>query len=278
MANSHVARRLLVDLSAPFPVRWCGGDAFRSALLNALSLSFPGGEQYFMDAVRMGVDTLPPGPAREAMAGRARVFVAQEAIHRRAHAVFNERLDKLGLVNRFDARASARREAKRHLPPLAHVASTAATEHFTAVFADWILAHPEALAGSGPLGDFWMWHCAEEAEHRSVAFDLMREMAVPEEIRIKAYKYITFVFMRDLAYQTLLNLWADKALSKASTWRSMWATCFSKDGLIRSNIPHWRAYFDPGFHPSHGASDNADRWLDANKGVYAEMQAAQAGS
>ena len=45
-----VVRRLLIDLETPFARHWCGGDAFRSALFNALSMSFPVGEQFFIDA------------------------------------------------------------------------------------------------------------------------------------------------------------------------------------------------------------------------------------
>ena len=54
-----VVRRLQIDLATPFPGRWNGGDAFRSAFFNALSMSFPVGEQYFMDSVRNGLKTLP---------------------------------------------------------------------------------------------------------------------------------------------------------------------------------------------------------------------------
>ena len=54
-----VVRRLLIDLEAPFERHWCGGDAFRSALFNALSMSFPVGEQFFIDSVRNGFKALP---------------------------------------------------------------------------------------------------------------------------------------------------------------------------------------------------------------------------
>ena len=49
-----VVRRLLIDLETPFERHWCGGDAFRTAFFNALSMSFPVGEQFFIDAVRGG--------------------------------------------------------------------------------------------------------------------------------------------------------------------------------------------------------------------------------
>ena len=59
-----VVRRLLIDLETPFARHWCGGDAFRSALFNALSMSFPVGEQFFIDAVRDGHKALPPPNSR----------------------------------------------------------------------------------------------------------------------------------------------------------------------------------------------------------------------
>ena len=58
-----VVRRLLIDMEAPIARHWCGGDAFRTALFNALSMSFPVGEQFFIDAVRNGFKALAPGQA-----------------------------------------------------------------------------------------------------------------------------------------------------------------------------------------------------------------------
>ena len=52
-------RRLRVDLSRGFPPLWNGGEAFRTHYLNALSMSFPVGEQVFIDSVRKGVELLP---------------------------------------------------------------------------------------------------------------------------------------------------------------------------------------------------------------------------
>lgn len=56
-------RRLLIDLDTPPARHLCGGDAIRTAWFNALSMSFPSGEQFFIDAVRARVQTLP-GPER----------------------------------------------------------------------------------------------------------------------------------------------------------------------------------------------------------------------
>src|SRR5262249_50871912 len=82
-----VVRRLLIDLEAPPARHWCGGDAFRSAWFNALSMSFPAGEQFFIDAVKVGVQTLPQ-VERERFEPAVKAFIGQEATHRRIHALF----------------------------------------------------------------------------------------------------------------------------------------------------------------------------------------------
>jgi predicted metal-dependent hydrolase len=142
-----VVRKLLVDLNTPFAARWNGGDAFRSAFFSALSMSFPVGEQFFMDSVRAGFKTLPEDK-RAQFATEVQGFVGQEATHRRIHALFNGHLERMGYANTIAERATARIKKQAHLDPRMHVAGTAATEHFTALFADWMLRHPEALDGA----------------------------------------------------------------------------------------------------------------------------------
>ena len=57
--SSLTVRRLGVDLSQGFSRHWNGGDAFVTAFCNALSMSFPVGEQYFIDSVRGALKALP---------------------------------------------------------------------------------------------------------------------------------------------------------------------------------------------------------------------------
>jgi predicted metal-dependent hydrolase len=73
-----LVRKLLIDLSAPFPANWCGGDAFKSAFFNALSMSFPVGEQFFIDSVRTGFKSLPESEQAK-FKTEVQGFVGQEA-------------------------------------------------------------------------------------------------------------------------------------------------------------------------------------------------------
>ena len=103
-----LVRRLRVDLYTPLPRHWNGGDAFRTALFNALSMSFPAGEQFFIDSLRMGVARLP-AEQRAAWEDEVRGFIGQEATHRHVHARFNVHLAAQGLVNTWEGRILARR-------------------------------------------------------------------------------------------------------------------------------------------------------------------------
>ncbi len=259
-----VVRKLLIDLTTPFPARWNGGDAFRSAFFSALSMSFPVGEQYFMDSVRAGLKNLPDAD-RQRLAPEVQGFVGQEATHRRIHALFNGQLEKLGLDNELERRATKRLRDNAHRDVRVHVAATAATEHLTAMFADWMFRHPEALEGAEPrLQTLWMWHAAEESEHCSTAFDIYTALQGSLEWRVRLLRYITLTFAMDITRQTIRNLWHDGSLFKWSTWRSAGKLLFAKDGMIRGNSAMWRAYMEPGFHPRQQDTSLSEQWLRDN--------------
>lgn len=263
-----VVRRLLIDLEVPFARQWNGGDAFRTAWFNALSMSFPVGEQFFIDAVKLGLKALPDD-RREAMAAQIQGFIGQEATHRRIHALFNGQLEAQGHHNAWAERAVRRLKRLEGLDPRHWVAATAATEHITAIFAEWMLAHPECLDGAEPrLRTLWTWHAAEEAEHRSIAFDLYVALGGNELWRHRFMRIVTLHFLSDVFRQTIRNLWHDGELFRPSTWRSGWRLLFARGGLIRSIYTPWKRYFAPGFHPSQQDASAAERWLRENGDSY----------
>jgi len=276
--SALTVRRLQVDLATPWPRHWAGGDAFRSAFFNALSFSFPAGEQFFIDAVRLGMAQLPAGEARAAMAADWQAFIGQEATHRRVHERFNAQLAAQGYVDRWSARI--RRRAERELAgkdPRIWVGVTAATEHFTAIFAEHLLTHPAVLDGAeARLRDLWLWHASEELEHRSVAFDLYRALGGNEPWRRRLYRTVTMLFAIDLTRQTLHNLWRDGHWWRLGTWASALHFLFGREGLVRRTWAPWRRYFREDFHPAQGDGRLGERWL-ANHAELAPPVAAARG-
>ncbi|MFM7256340.1 MAG: metal-dependent hydrolase [Betaproteobacteria bacterium] len=266
-----VVRRLLVDLSRPFDRRWNGGDAFRSAFFNALSMSFVVGEQYFIDSLKKALPLMSQED-RKRLEPAVRGFVGQEATHRHLHGLYNAQLVAQGFDNAFERRAAARIKANAQVNPRNHVGATAATEHFTAVFAAWLMRHPEALEGADErLKTLWLWHSAEEAEHRAIAFEVYKAIGGNHRWRLRTYRYVTFTFLSDVLRQTVNNLQRDKALWKRSTWASCFRHLFSRDGLIRGNLSAWRDYLRADFHPLHHDASASERWLRDHEALFVEV-------
>ena len=261
-------RKLLIDLDTPFELRWNGGDAFTSALMNALSLSFPVGEQFFIDSLRRGVKELSP-QLQATFAQDIKGFIGQEATHRRIHERFNHHVLNQGMVNHWEKRALSRIEHINQKAAIHAVAITAAYEHFTSVFAAWLLSHPEFLAQApARLQTLWLWHASEETEHRSVSFDIYRAMGGNEVWRHRWMISVSVFFLTDLLRQTINNLWHDGSLFKASTWRSAWRHLFAKEGLFTFSFADWKKYFSADFHPSEHDDQLSRQWIQTHSQTY----------
>jgi hypothetical protein len=263
-----VVRRLLIDLDSPVARHWFGGDAFRTALFNALSMSFPVGEQFFIDSVRHGFQALP-AEKQDRFRIEVQGFIGQEATHRRLHSLYNAHLEKQGLVNDWAARAQQRLKLVEGMDPRHLVAITASNEHFTAILADWLLSNPDLLGSQDPrLVTLWLWHSAEESEHKSTAFDLYRALEGSESWRATWFRRVTLIFLGDVLRQTLNNLRCDGTLWRWSTWKSGASFLFGRRGLIRQAYRPWRRYLRPDFHPSQQDTAQARRWLAEHHDQY----------
>ena len=289
-AHELPVRRLQVDLAQPMGRHWNGGDAFRTAFANALSMSFPVGEQFFIEAVRAGALKLPQGDGFAQLRNTAQGFIGQEATHRHLHGLFNAQLQAQGLHNTWEGRASRRIQKVRALrerrnvrrPELHELAVTAAYEHYTAIFGEI------TLAGAGRAGDWfegaepaqrllWQWHAAEESEHRAVAFDLYQALGGNYRWRIRWFLFVTCIFAIDATRQTLRNLWDDGTWWKPSTWWSALRFFWGRHGAVWRSAGAILAHFRRDFHPMQlGDPQRAQRWLTAHAADYRVVGAAAA--
>ncbi|MBB3214428.1 hypothetical protein FHW67_003745 [Herbaspirillum sp. Sphag1AN] len=266
--ESLLIRKLDVDLAGGFPRHWHGGDAFLSMYFNALSMSFPVGEQFFIDAVRAGVALLPDTPEHAAVRQTVKDFAGQEATHRHLHHLYNLQLEQQGLVNRWQHWASRRVAItqKLKLHPRNLLALTAAYEHITAVFADGTLRYDNWLAGAEPaMQTLWRWHAAEETEHKAVAFDLYQTLGGGYLRRVAWFTHVLLLFTLESTRQTILNLHRDKSLFRARTGWSALKFLFGRNGHVWRSVLPLLGYYRPGFHPNdHDNHYLAQRWLENN--------------
>ena len=264
-------RKLETDIESGFDRHWHGGNAFLSQYYNALSMSFPVGEQSFIDAVRDCAKLLPDTAEYVQLRATVAQFIGQEATHRRIHNLYNEHLATQGLVNRWEHWATKRLDFARqqNIKPIHMLAVTAAFEHCTAVFADGTLRYDSWFAGADEkMATLWRWHAAEETEHKAVAFDVYQAIGGNYVWRIRWYLYVLVLFSYDTARQTTLNLWHDGSLLKPSTWWGAAKFLVGKNGFVWRCTRPLLAYFKRDFHPNHDQfGDNlqlAANWLAAH--------------
>ena len=236
------------DLEEALAGDWNGGSPFRTAFFNALSLSFPSGERFFIDSVREHEDGLDDPALKEAVRG----FIGQEAVHRRVHAAYNETLCRRRGYDLGELEAPFLKGvewSEENLSPLARLAATVALEHLTAALAAALLDDRAGfLAGADPrIAEVWRWHAVEETEHKSVAFDVYAVAGgCPKRLR-QTLKYVTLNFLRD-------NFRAVRAMLRRDSHgpgvfaAGMWHL-FGWPGPLRRLVPEWAAFLRPGFDP-----------------------------
>lgn len=230
---------------------WMGGDAVKTAIFNALSVTFPRGEAFFIDSVRKHRDGADPRLAAEIQA-----FTKQEVVHSREHLAFNRRVTEAGYdTSRLEKSVEDRLAVIGTKAPIASLAVTMALEHFTAILAHALLANTRYLKDSDrESGDLWRWHAIEEIEHKGVAYDTWM-LATRNWPRRKRWTVKSVVMLsvthNFLIHRTagILDLLRQDGLSGPRVWaRLAWLT-LGYPGIVRAIALPWASYFLPGFHP-----------------------------
>jgi len=242
-------RRPALALSDEVPRHWFGGDAFATHYMDALSSVFPDGEAFFVRSVLRFRERIDDPALQRAVAG----FAGQEAQHSREH----ERHLALLAAHGYGALARVNRAMDRamrlqnRLLPRFSLAGTAASEHLTALLARRILEHDAAFtrAMDPRMAELWRWHALEEAEHKSVAFDVLARVAPSYALRVLTLLLTTAGLFVEILGRTAYMLWRDGELARGATWRSGWRFLFARGGLLRGHGRAWRAWFRRDFHP-----------------------------
>jgi uncharacterized protein len=249
-----------IDWSGGFPRHWNGGDPVATHFFNALSFLFPRGERFFVEQARE-LGEQHPG---------VREFIAQEAIHARQHALYNDVLVSQGYENVSDDLAQRlERHAYRVFTPLTRLAVVCAYEHYTAALGDYVLRTPKVLERADPrLRLIWGWHAAEETEHKGVCFDVYKAAGGRWPRRVLVLMLVTMNFSR-LFWRLYLHLlrrdgcFAPRRFP--GTLLRLLRAQFAPSGVAWPMLGAIVRYFSPWFHP--WKQDNRvamQAWLDAH--------------
>src|SRR5262245_13287 len=129
------SRPLTIDRAARSTRWWHADDPVPTIFFNALSVTFPQGETFFIETVRRYRDSAE-GMLKEQIAS----FTQQEAMHTREHVAFNRLIREAGYdTTAMDAWTRQRIGVARERHPIAQLATTVALEHFTAIMAHALL-------------------------------------------------------------------------------------------------------------------------------------------
>lgn len=241
--------------------------------LNTLSMFFPEGERFFIDSVRHYRDKGLITDKR--LLKQVRAFIGQEAMHGREHEEYNEAGAASGLPIREQEELVVKvLDVARKLPMPMQLGATIALEHYTAIMADGLLRDPELIKGSDPnMVALWNWHALEETEHKSVAFDVYREVMGNTPLayvnRVVAMVLATVIFWALVYPFYVQNVRKAGGLFSLRGWIKSIDMQFGKIGFMRKLLPDYLAYFKPGFHPWD--QDNR-HFLDQMDGLVEEVE------
>lgn len=167
-----IRRRVRLAFEPERARRWTTLPRSTEDCLNALSSLFPVGEAFFCRSVARYRDQITDPVLREQVAN----FIFQEAMHSKEHARANVALREANVLGR-EIETTARVMlglTERFLPPVTRLAVTCAMEHCTTMLCAHLLATqwPRNEATDTEFCKLWMWHAAEEIEHKAVCFDV----------------------------------------------------------------------------------------------------------
>ena len=261
------------------PRYWFAGDPFLTRMFDALSLTFPDGERYFIQSVRLFRDQIQDPDLKQRVAD----FIRQEAQHGIAHDKMNQIMKNQGMpVDQFIQRLNKVFKFElKYRSPQYNIAMTAAAEHLTALMAETFYGEKETLKDAHPyVRALFAWHAIEEMEHRDVAFDVMQQVGnVPEVTRKMALVLTTGLMFGFTLYRANVMLKCDgfnrTQRIKMNVRGLQWL--FGKRGKLRKMQSQYRDWFKLDFHPSqHPIIAQYDVWLETLAQTGDPIQAGEA--
>jgi predicted metal-dependent hydrolase len=247
-ARSIPVRRPAFDYTRVKSRHWFGADPFLSHLANAMSLTFPEGERFFMDSVKHYEKRI----ASPALKHEIARFLGQEALHSRAHEAYNEwlrtiGLDPAGIEQRVEEGLG---RVRKERSPRYQLAMTCALEHFTAMMAELLLESDDLRELMDPeVRRLLVWHALEETEHKAVAFDVYVATGGSYRTRIIAMLVTTFGFTITTAMFQAALMRQDPGAGGIGVKLRGLAKMWVSPGWFLRLVPSYLDYFRRDFHP-----------------------------
>lgn len=247
MSEPIVPRRVNFEWRQP-PIHWLDGRPGLTHMANALHLLFPPGERWF---ARVGHRLLPRVNDPQLIAD-AKGFMGQEGNHARTHDTFLAVLASQGFRLRRLA-AFIERDFERQgriLPLKLQIAIISGLEHYTAALGRLAFEHGVFDGAEASLRDLFLWHAAEELEHKCVAFDLRQATAPGYVLRVVGMLLATFGLVTSWIIVGAILVRQDPQTTAAAAMRDMARAHREGKAPMATIARAFVQYLRPGFHPS----------------------------
>lgn len=261
------------------PRFWFGGDPFKTRVFDALSLTFPDGERYFIQCVRLYREHIND----PILAERVKAFIQQEAQHGIAHDEMNQILRDQGMpVQKYIDQVNQRfNHSLKRYPASLNIAITAACEHLTALMATVFFSKHATMAEAHPfIRALFAWHSVEEMEHRDVAYDVMREVAkTSDPMRYVALGLVTVMMFGFTMQRThgLLKQDGFNPRQRFMLFKEGLKWLLGSNGILSTQKAEYLDWYHPDFHPNqHPVIHQYQTWLDTLAETQDPIQAGEA--
>lgn len=230
---------------------WIRDDPYGTAFFNALSVTFPKGETFFIEVLKQYRKDVP-----DKLAGEVAAFIRQEMVHSREHAFFNRHVTDTGYdITRLEKSLSDVIDGIRSKPPVYHLVATMCLEHLTAIMAAEFISNPAYFENAGEnQRNMWLWHASEEIEHKGVAYDtwihVTKDWSRSKRWATKSLfmARISLGFAKNRA-KGIFDLLRQDGIAGPQAWFGLARYALVSPGPFRRTLAPWFKFFMPGFHP-----------------------------
>lgn len=291
-ATDITVRRIAFGHEKTMDRHWFKGNPFMTHFMNSLHSVFPEGERFFIRSVKWFDKAIQNPELRE----RVKAFIGQEMQHGMQHEKFFKSLDAMGLKASewadWYSKNAYKNEEKINAEnfwlgiiemfggPEARdrmgLSVTAALEHYTASIAETVLKNRDLHEGMPEdMRQMFMWHAAEEIEHKSVAFDVFKDVAGGSYgERMLGFGFGTFYLLYYIGLGWGHYLLADKEMSKMSLVPAVTESVPTYFKLIVETMKAVLPYVRPDFHPDDSDNDQLAKQFFAESSKYIEAKSA----
>ncbi len=253
-------RKVNFKFEKPFPKHWYNDNPIATHFMNAQHLAFPDGEKFFIRSVKAFADVYKNDTE---LKKRVDNFIGQEGTHYAEHQKFwdimeSQDLQPMKFVNVFRKTAwngletwARKTFTKNQLGNKIALSVTVALEHYTAMLAESGIINKDITEKMPQeMKDLFMWHAAEEIEHKAIPFDVLKKVDDSYALRVGGMAIATWGLWFYLALGTAMLTAQDKDVKAKDipkdllTFLGRFQQSFG--GTLASQ---YFQYFRPNFHP-----------------------------